>query len=389
MSTVSTHVLDTVLGRPAAGVPVRLEQGRRAGTGRGRHQRRRAGPRAGAGRSAARQLPRRLRHRRLLHPGRAAGLLPGGRDQLPHRRRGRSLSRAARPQPVRLLDLPRELTVGIILGANQYGKAEIRVVRIYRDTPRHEIHDLSTSPPRCGVTSPPRTCLVTRPTCCPPTPRKTPCSPSPSEHGVGQIEDFALDLARHFVETVPAVTSARVGIDEYAWDRVAAVDRRRARPCVRPARPGRAHHGGHGRRDRATAAAPGSCPGFKDLVVLKSTGSEFRGFFADRYTTLAETDDRILATSLIARWRYAAHRRRLGACHAGIRAVCWTPSPAAQPRPAADPAGHGHGGAEGPSRGRRDQASPRRTSTTSSPTWRRSGWITRARCSTRRTGPTG
>ena len=32
MSTVSTHVLDTVLGRPAAGVAVRLEQ---AGTGGG------------------------------------------------------------------------------------------------------------------------------------------------------------------------------------------------------------------------------------------------------------------------------------------------------------------------------------------------------------------
>ena len=33
----------------------------------------------------------------------------------------------------------------IILGANQYGKAENRVVRIYRDTPRHEIHDINVS----------------------------------------------------------------------------------------------------------------------------------------------------------------------------------------------------------------------------------------------------
>ncbi|HEX5522966.1 MAG TPA: urate oxidase, partial [Pedococcus sp.] len=44
--------------------------------------------------------------------------------------------------------------------------------------------------------------------------------------------------------------------------------------------------------------------GLKDLVVLKSTGSEFKGFLRDRYTTLAEADDRILATSLVARWRY-------------------------------------------------------------------------------------
>jgi urate oxidase len=38
--------------------------------------------------------------------------------------------------------------------------------------------------------------------------------------------------------------------------------------------------------------------------VLKSTGSEFHGFLKDKYTTLKETDDRILATSLVARWRY-------------------------------------------------------------------------------------
>ena len=32
-----------------------------------------------------------------------------------------------------------------VLGANQYGKAENRVVRIVRDTDRHEIHDLNVS----------------------------------------------------------------------------------------------------------------------------------------------------------------------------------------------------------------------------------------------------
>ncbi|HET8582311.1 MAG TPA: urate oxidase, partial [Jatrophihabitans sp.] len=35
--------------------------------------------------------------------------------------------------------------MGLSLGANQYGKAENRVVRIYRDTARHEIVDLNVS----------------------------------------------------------------------------------------------------------------------------------------------------------------------------------------------------------------------------------------------------
>jgi urate oxidase len=44
--------------------------------------------------------------------------------------------------------------------------------------------------------------------------------------------------------------------------------------------------------------------GFTDLVVLKSTRSEFKGFLRDKYTTLQETDDRIMATSLTCLWRY-------------------------------------------------------------------------------------
>lgn len=44
--------------------------------------------------------------------------------------------------------------------------------------------------------------------------------------------------------------------------------------------------------------------GLKDLVVLKSTGSEFWGYPKDEYTTLPETSDRILATAVTARWRH-------------------------------------------------------------------------------------
>ncbi len=35
--------------------------------------------------------------------------------------------------------------MAIVLGDDQYGKAETRVVRIYRDTDRHEIRDLNVS----------------------------------------------------------------------------------------------------------------------------------------------------------------------------------------------------------------------------------------------------
>ena len=52
----------------------------------------------------------------------------------------------------------------IRLGANRYGKAENRVVRIHRDTARHEITDLNVTTHLRGPSTPP-TRRVTRQPC--------------------------------------------------------------------------------------------------------------------------------------------------------------------------------------------------------------------------------
>src|SRR5204863_1507705 len=44
--------------------------------------------------------------------------------------------------------------------------------------------------------------------------------------------------------------------------------------------------------------------GLTNLVVLKTTDSAFSGFPRDQYTTLPETEDRIMATSVTAAWTY-------------------------------------------------------------------------------------
>ena len=54
----------------------------------------------------------------------------------------------------------------------------------------------------------------------------------------------------------------------------------------------------------ASASALWTLSGISGLVVLKTTDSEFHGFPRDRYTTLAETTDRVLATEVSARWRH-------------------------------------------------------------------------------------
>ena len=44
--------------------------------------------------------------------------------------------------------------------------------------------------------------------------------------------------------------------------------------------------------------------GLTNLVVLKTTDSAFAGFPRDEFTTLPDTRDRILATSMTAAWTY-------------------------------------------------------------------------------------
>jgi len=119
----------------------------------------------------------------------------------------------------------------------------------------------------------------------------------------GPPELFALTLARHFVDNIGPVEGARVTIEEYPWERVSVDGRPHAHTFVR--------RGGGNRTTTVTVEGSGEnqrawvVSGVTDLVLLKSTGSEFRGFLVDEYTTLAPAIDRVMATSLVARWRYA------------------------------------------------------------------------------------
>jgi urate oxidase len=114
---------------------------------------------------------------------------------------------------------------------------------------------------------------------------------------VGEIEDFALRLGRHFVGA-EHVSSARVLIDQYEWERI-EVD---GRPHPHSFR----RSSDEKRTTAVTVSGDQSwvVSGLADLVVLKSTGSEFHGYPKDEYTTLPETTDRVLATAVTARWRY-------------------------------------------------------------------------------------
>jgi urate oxidase len=189
----------------------------------------------------------------------------------------------------------------IRLGPNQYGKAENRVVRVYRDTARHQIRDLNVSTSLRGrfedahITGDQQDVLPTDT-------QKNTVFAFAKKIGVASIEEFGLALADRYLEVTPAADGARIEIEEYAWDRIEVDGTGHDHSFVRS--------GGGVRTTVVNVDGRGAdrvahvVSGIKDLVVLKSTGSEFHGFLKDEYTTLQETTDRILATSLVARWRY-------------------------------------------------------------------------------------
>lgn len=194
----------------------------------------------------------------------------------------------------------------VILGPNQYGKAETRVVRVYRgDGERHEIRDLNVSTLLRGDFGAAHT-RGDQASVLPTDSQKNTCFAFAKEKGVGEIEDYALALARHFVREIAPVTSARVEVEEYRWERLSVAGQPHPHAFKRTSdevRTTAVTFPGMSRSQEALRPA-WVVSGMKDLVVLKSTGSEFSGFLKDRYTTLAETKDRILATSLTARWLY-------------------------------------------------------------------------------------
>ena len=186
--------------------------------------------------------------------------------------------------------------MGFTLGANQYGKAETRLVRVDRGADRHTITDLNVSTSLAGDLD--ATHLTGDNSGVLPTDTQKNTVYAFARDGVGEPEEFGLRLARHFVEAAPTITKARVHLELYRWERLTVAGEPAHHSFARAA----------GTRT-ATVTFDGTTAwvvsGVADVTLLNTTDSEFHGFYSDQYTTLAETSDRILATAVSARWRHA------------------------------------------------------------------------------------
>jgi urate oxidase len=191
-----------------------------------------------------------------------------------------------------------------VLEWNRYGKARVRLLKVRRAREPHELVDLTVDVQLEGAFEPVytagdnRLCLATDT-------MKNTVYAFARQAEIDHVEHFAERLAAHFAER-PAVSIVRISALEHKWQHVQIAGRSHPDAFVQPGGEQwtvlvvRDHGGTH------------ITSGLTNLIVLKTAHSGFAGFPRDEYTTLAETDDRLLATSVTASWRYRDGMRAFG-----------------------------------------------------------------------------
>ena len=184
------------------------------------------------------------------------------------------------------------------LGANQYGKAEVRLVHVARGAgPGGEdlLRDWNVSTSLSGdladshLTGSNAKVLPTD------SQKNKAYALAKELGGDTEPEAYALALGSFFVSSQEPIGRARVSVEEYGWTPIGATGYSFARA---------------GDLVRTTVVHVDSVlgtsvvSGLRDLTLMNTTASEFWGYPKDGYTTLPETKDRILATSVNAAWRF-------------------------------------------------------------------------------------
>nr|MDQ3386941.1 urate oxidase [Actinomycetota bacterium] len=200
----------------------------------------------------------------------------------------------------------------IVLGQNNYGKSDVRLVKVYRDTERHDLTEVRVDVALEGdfeaahLEGDNTDLLATD------TMRNTVYALA-KDHLEGEIEEFGLKLVDHFLEAGPKVTGVRIDFTEHLWDRIVVDGEEHEHSFVRAAGVRTATVTGDESVTRRVEA------GIDDLIVLKTTNSGWDNYLHEEFTTLPETNDRILSTVVTARWVYESTDIDFGETWRGVK----------------------------------------------------------------------
>jgi urate oxidase len=203
----------------------------------------------------------------------------------------------------------------VVLVDNRYGKSRVRLLHVNRHPEQHDLREwtldilLEGDFESCFVDGDNSKILPTD------TMKNTVYSLARTSSAVC-MEDFGQELLAYFFERNPQVTRARAGISEKAWQHLLMGGKPHATTFVQSSGELQTTMVGRNRGGEVSVIA-----GFDNLVILKTAGSEFVGFLKDSLTTLPEATDRLLGTSLSARWTYAASAHSFQSSRSRIREI--------------------------------------------------------------------
>jgi urate oxidase len=190
-----------------------------------------------------------------------------------------------------------------ILAQNNYGKSGVRVLKVKRDKPVHEIKEMTVNVQLEGDFETVHTEGDNR-NVIPTDTMKNTIYALAKENPVNSIEEFGQYLGKYFLNNNKQVSEVNIEIEEKLWLRILIEDN--ASKKLIPHNHSFVSAGEEKRTAgiKITKNKTAVSSGIKDLLVLKTTDSGFENYIKDKFTTLKETADRIFSTSIKADWNY-------------------------------------------------------------------------------------
>ncbi|MDE8345149.1 MAG: urate oxidase, partial [Acidocella sp.] len=185
------------------------------------------------------------------------------------------------------------------LASFTYGKGRVRLMRVARTTPRHEIRELSLEIMLDGdfaasFTSDDNTKVIATDSI------KNIANALARQHPALENEPFLATIATYFLDHYRQISRVSIIAHETAWDRLMVDGTPHDHAFVKAA------NGQPGALLTANRAGTEIRSGITGFTCLKTTQSGWTGYVIDGMTTLPETTDRIFSTAMNVHWTWQA-----------------------------------------------------------------------------------
>ncbi|KAI8993569.1 urate oxidase [Pilobolus umbonatus] len=211
----------------------------------------------------------------------------------------------------------------IYLKHARYGKDLVRLLRVYKDGNIQYCTELTVrllleGDIQTSYTKADNSVVVATDTC-----KNTINIMAKRSSNVDNIEVFATELTDHMLKQYAHLSGAFVDIIKHKWTRLIVDGKPHPHSFVRDGEDIQTTHVSHLRQGNQVTITSG----LEKLLVLKTTGSAFHGFYRDEYTTLPDTYDRIFSTAVDAKWTFVSkdletlRKIDFKSIHAGVKQI--------------------------------------------------------------------